>query len=219
MGSGHSGCLFLESVFCFQQITTTRTTTVRVSPLLPPPTLAPRCWVCVSSSSREPRWDAPCLIVVGLRQIQQGQRCWGVPQSDFRCYLPCSSGDRSSSSKWHERKKENKKNTSILRVIDRYRCPSCFFVARGYSSSTSSSSPTTTSTTTSTAVSKAPHNFLFSSLLIYGGRLIDSSRVMCNDRKRERGREESMCVYVRMCLCVSEKVGCKGGLGKATLKI
>lgn len=110
----------------FQQITTTRTTTVRVSPLLPPPTLAPRCWVCVSSSSREPRWDAPCLIVVGLRQIQQGQRCWGVPQSDFRCYLPCSSGDRSSSSKWHERKKENKKNTSIFRVIDRYRCPSCF---------------------------------------------------------------------------------------------
>lgn len=118
--------IILESVF-FQQTTTTRTTTGRVSPLLPPPTLGPRCWVCVSSSSREPRWDAPCLIVVGRRQIQQGQRCWGVPQSDFRCYLPCSSGDRSSSSKWHERKRENKKNTSIFRVIDRYRCPSCFF--------------------------------------------------------------------------------------------
>jgi len=101
--------IILESVFFSHQITTTRTTTIGVSPLLPPPTLAPRCWVRVSSSSREPRWDAPCRIVVGLRQIQQGQRCWGVPQSDFRCYLPCSSGDRSSSSKWHERTKEIKR--------------------------------------------------------------------------------------------------------------
>lgn len=45
-------------------------------------------------------------------------------------------------------------------------------------------------------------------------------RASCAMIEREReGERESICVYVRMCLCVSEKVGCKGGLGKATLKI
>lgn len=38
------------------------------------------------------------------------------------------------------------------------------------------------------------------------------------EKEGERERE-SICVYVCMYLCVSEKVGCKGGLGKATLKI